>query len=161
MRRREFIRLGVGAAATTWPYVAQAQRRSTPVIGFLSARSPAEAVVVLRAFHEGLGELGYVEGKNVAFEYRWAEGRYDRLPELAIELAARQVKADMTDSTVTARVGIGREKDEAVGLTVTLHINLPHVAPGAAKDLALAAHHVCPYSRATRGNIPVELRIAD
>jgi putative ABC transport system substrate-binding protein len=91
MRRREFIRLGVGAAATTWPYVAQAQRRSTPVIGFLSARSPAEAVSVLRAFHEGLGELGYFEGKNVAFEYRWAEGRYDRLPELAIELAARQV----------------------------------------------------------------------
>lgn len=91
MKRREFIKLGVGAAAHSWSYAAQAQQSSMPVIGFLSARSPSEAGSVLRAFQEGLGEHGYFEGKNVEFEYRWAEGRYDRLPELAIELAVRQV----------------------------------------------------------------------
>jgi Ohr subfamily peroxiredoxin len=79
----------------------------------------------------------------------------------ALRLVARQAKADVTDSTVTARVGIGHEADEAVGLAVTLLIHLPHVAPGTAKELALAAHHVCPYSRATRGNIPVELQTQD
>ena len=91
MKRRAFIRLGAAAAVAGWPHAAPAQQAPLPVIGFLSARSPAEAVAVLRAFHEGLAERGYVEGRNVAFEYRWAEGRYDRLPELAVELAARQV----------------------------------------------------------------------
>lgn len=62
-----------------------------PVIGFLSARSPVEAVSALRAFHEGLAQAGYYEGRNVAFEYRWAAGRYERLPELAIELVGRRV----------------------------------------------------------------------
>jgi osmotically inducible protein OsmC len=79
----------------------------------------------------------------------------------ALRLVAHQVKADVTDSTVTARVGIGHDEDEALGLAVTLLIRLPHVAPGTAKELALAAHHVCPYSRATRGNIPVELQTVD
>jgi ABC-type uncharacterized transport system substrate-binding protein len=89
MRRREFITF-MGAAAA-WPVAARAQAPGLPVVGFLSARSPAEAVADLAAFRQGLGQTGYFEGKNLAMEYRWAEGRYDGLPAMAGELVARQV----------------------------------------------------------------------
>ena len=79
----------------------------------------------------------------------------------AMRLIARGSKADMTGSTVTAHVSIGPDEQGALGLTVTLLVDLPHVDAGVAKQLAEAAHQVCPYSRATRGNIPVELRTAD
>ena len=89
MRRREFIVL-VGSA-TAWPFAACAQQTGVPVIGFLSSRSPAESEAVVSAFRQGLGEAGYIAGQNVAIDYRWAEGNYDRLPALATELIGLRV----------------------------------------------------------------------
>jgi putative tryptophan/tyrosine transport system substrate-binding protein len=85
--RREFI-VALSSAAT-WPLVAQAQQPSMPVIGFLSGLSAAAVARPLVAFLQGLKETGYVEGQNVAIEYRWAEGQYDRLPTLAADLVHR------------------------------------------------------------------------
>jgi ABC-type uncharacterized transport system substrate-binding protein len=94
MRRRKFISL-LGGAAAAWPVAARAQQ-SMPVIGYFSARSPVTDAPMLSAFRQGLNDTGFVEGRNVAMEFRWAEGRDDRLLELAHDLVRRRVAVVIT-----------------------------------------------------------------
>jgi ABC-type uncharacterized transport system substrate-binding protein len=89
MKRRTFIMLLGGVAA--WPIAARAQQPAMPVVGFLSSRSPAESTAVIAAFRQALHETGFVEGQNLAIAFRWAEGRYERLPALAAELVGLRV----------------------------------------------------------------------
>jgi ABC-type uncharacterized transport system substrate-binding protein len=100
VRRREFISLIGGAA--TWPLAARAQQPQTPVIGFLSGGSPGPFAYLVRAFRDGLSETGYVEGQNVAIEFRWAEGQYDRLPALVADLVRRPVSVLAATTTPAA-----------------------------------------------------------
>jgi putative tryptophan/tyrosine transport system substrate-binding protein len=101
MKRREFITL-IGGAAAAWPLTARAQQPAMPVIGFIHLTSLEQTREYLAAFHRGLGDTGYVEGKNVAVEYRWGQGQNDRMPTLVADLVRRQVSVLVTLESTNA-----------------------------------------------------------
>ena len=102
MRRREFVSLLGGSAA--WPLVVRAQQPSMPVIGYLSGWSSSDAPEYLTYFRRGLAETGYTEGRNVAFEFRFAEGHFERIPELVADLVRRQVSVIAIPNTTASAV---------------------------------------------------------
>jgi ABC-type uncharacterized transport system substrate-binding protein len=134
MRRREFITLAA-YAGIAWPFAVRAQQPALPLVGFLSSRSPGESEAVVAAFRQGLADSGYVVGQSVAIEYRWAEGKYDRLAALATELVGRRVAiilaaggppsalAAKKASTVIPIVFSG--SDDPVGLGLVHSLNRP------------------------------------
>ncbi|MCK1541835.1 ABC transporter substrate-binding protein [Bradyrhizobium sp. 179] len=113
MRRREFIR-GVAAVSAAWPVAARAQQAAQPLIGFLSTRSPEEATIHMNAFRRGLEQTGYIEGRNVAIEYRWAKGNYNQLGLLLADLGSRPL------SVIVATGDPAAQAAKAAGLGVPL-----------------------------------------
>jgi len=131
MRRREFINL-LGSAAVTWPLSAHAQQVAMPLIGFVSGVSPGPFAQRLAAFRKGLNDTGAIEGRNVAIEYRWAEGQYDRLPALATDLVGREVVAIIAYTDAAAQAA----KAATTTIPIVFLVGTDPVRLGLVKSLA-------------------------
>jgi putative ABC transport system substrate-binding protein len=146
MRRRDFITL-LGSAASAWPFEARAQQPAVPVIGYLSPGTREGAPSYVAAFRRGLSEAGYVEGRNVAIEYRWAENRLERLPALAADLVQRRVAAIFT----TGKPGAPAAKAATVTIPIVFQMGEDPVKEGIVERLDRPGGNITGFSNFTNG----------
>jgi putative ABC transport system substrate-binding protein len=155
MHRRRFIAL-LGAAITA-ARTLRAQQKAMPVIGFLGGASPGPHAPFVAAFHQGLSETGYVEGQNVAIEYRWAEGQYERLPALAADLVSRKV--DLIVATSGGRAPALAAKNATSTIPIVFAMGADPVALGLVASLARPGGNITGFSILVRALMPKRLEL--